>query len=49
MLRLDRGAGNFYIMPVSNKWVARVNMACDENLKADRGPDLQSLDFLTNS
>ena len=38
VLRLDRGAGNFYIMPVSNKWVARVNLACDENLKADYGP-----------
>ena len=26
--------GNFYIMPVSNQRVARVNLACDENLKA---------------
>lgn len=32
--RLDRGSGNFYIMNVPNKRVARVNLACDENLKA---------------
>ena len=48
MLRFDRGAGNFYIMPVPNKRVARVNLACDENLKAEGGPDLKSLDFFTN-
>lgn len=33
--RMDRGSGNFYIMKVTNKRVARVNLACDENLKAD--------------
>ena len=48
MLRFDRGAGNFYIMPVPNKRVARVNLACDEKLKAEGGPDLKSLDFFTN-
>ena len=34
MPRLDRGSGNFYVLGVSNKHVAGVNLVLDENLKA---------------